>query len=227
MRRTTPTEGKRLFFVPAAAFLLPLPHLVHFCKMEPANKIHVAIFASGTGTNAANLIQYFKTHATITVSLVVCNKPEAGVLSIAKENDIPALLIEKERFFRGDAYLPVLQEKHIGFIVLAGFLWKVPVTLVKAYPARIVNIHPALLPKYGGKGMFGAHVHQSVVANKEKETGITIHLVDEIYDNGKILFRATCPVKEEDTAEDVAHHVHELEYAHFSQQVERWIEHAQ
>lgn len=192
--------------------------------MESINKNHIAIFASGAGTNAANLIQYFNNHPSVTIALIVCNKPQAGVLAIAQANNIPTLLIEKERFFRGDAYLPILHEYHIDFIVLAGFLWKVPATLVQAFPLKIVNIHPALLPKYGGKGMYGMNVHQAIISNKEKETGITIHIVDEIYDNGKILFQATCPVTESDTAENVANNVHALEYAHFPQQVEKWIE---
>lgn len=192
--------------------------------METQNKIHIAIFASGAGSNAANLIQYFKNHASVVVTLIVCNNPAAGVLSIAQQSGIPTLLIEKERFFRGDSYLPAMQEHHIDFIILAGFLWKVPGRLIQAYPEKIVNIHPALLPKYGGKGMYGGHVHAAVVTNKEKETGITIHIVDEVYDNGKILFQISCPVQESDTPETVAHHVHQLEYTHFPIQVEKWIE---
>ncbi len=215
---------KEIFFCWQPAFLLSLAQLMHFCKMESANKKQVAVFASGAGTNAANLIQYFKNHPSITISYIVCNKPEAGVLDIAKENHIPTLLIEKERFFRGDAYLPILHEHHIDFIVLAGFLWKIPIALIQAYPEKIVNIHPALLPKYGGKGMYGMNVHNAIVSNKEKETGITIHLVDEIYDNGKILFQAKCPVSENDTPENVAHNIHTLEYAHFPEQVEKWLE---
>jgi len=191
--------------------------------MDKANKLYIAIFASGAGSNAANLIQYFKNHDKIAIALIVCNKPEAGVLSIAADNHVPTLLIEKERFFRGDAYLPVLEQYHIDYIVLAGFLWKVPVALIQAYPQKIVNIHPALLPKYGGKGMYGAHVHTAVVANREKETGITIHMVDEIYDNGKILFQATYSLSENDTPDDVARHVHQLEYAHFPEQVEKLV----
>ncbi|MFT4203296.1 MAG: phosphoribosylglycinamide formyltransferase [Chitinophagaceae bacterium] len=192
--------------------------------MGQADKIHIAIFASGAGSNAANLIRYFQGHPTILTSLIVCNKPEAGVLSIAAENHVATLLIEKERFFRGDAYVPLLQQQHIDFIVLAGFLWKIPLPLIQAYPNKIVNIHPALLPKYGGKGMYGVHVHNAIVTNKEKETGITIHIVDEIYDNGKVLFQTSCPVAETDTADDIAAHVHALEYAHFPEQVEKWIE---
>lgn len=191
--------------------------------MEKGNIKHVAIFASGAGSNAANLIKYFTKNENLKIALIICNKSNAGVLSIAEQNHIPSLLIEKERFFRGDGYLPILAEYSIDFIILAGFLWKVPLSLIQAYPSKIVNIHPALLPKYGGKGMYGAHVHEAVVADHEKETGITIHLVDEIYDNGKILFQAKCDVMESDSPEQVAQKVHALEYAHFPKQIEKWI----
>ncbi|MEI9955658.1 MAG: phosphoribosylglycinamide formyltransferase [Ferruginibacter sp.] len=149
------------------------------------------------------------------MALVVCNKPGAGVLDIAAKAGIPSLLIEKEQFFKGDAYLPVLQKNNIDFIVLAGFLWKIPVALIKAYPKKIVNIHPALLPKYGGRGMFGHYVHEAVISNKEKESGITIHYVDEIYDHGAIIFQATCAISENDTAETLAQKIHVLEHAHY------------
>ena len=126
--------------------------------------------------------------------------PNAGVLKIAAKENIPTLIIEKEKFFRGHAYIKELKEKQIDFIVLAGFLWKLPAALIKAYPDRIINIHPALLPKYGGKGLYGHYVHEAVIANKEKESGITIHYVDEIYDHGKIIFQAKCAIMENDTA---------------------------
>jgi phosphoribosylglycinamide formyltransferase-1 len=126
------------------------------------------------------------------VALVVCNKPGAGVLSVAENNGVDTLLIEKERFFRGDAYLPVLADHGIDFIVLAGFLWKVPEALIRAYPRKIINIHPALLPLYGGKGMYGNKVHEAVLAAKEKESGITIHYVNEHFDEGEPIFQARC-----------------------------------
>src|SRR6185437_11291148 len=135
----------------------------------------LAIFASGTGSNAARIIDYFRHHREIKVGLIVCNKPGAGVLNVAEREGLPVLLIEKERFFRGDGYVEDLRRREIGLIVLAGFLWKIPLTLVRAYPGKIVNIHPALLPKYGGKGMYGRFVHEAVLAASEKETGITIH----------------------------------------------------
>jgi len=146
----------------------------------------IAVFASGTGTNAANLIQYFSEKQTAEVALIICNIPGAGVLNIAKENQIPSIIIEKERFFRGDAYLPELKNAAIDFIVLAGFLWKIPSKIINEYRNNIINIHPALLPKFGGKGMYGNFVHEAVLSAKEKESGITIHYVDEQYDHGSI-----------------------------------------
>jgi len=183
----------------------------------------IAIFASGAGSNAEKIIDYFRHHADITISLIVCNKPGAGVLDIAHKAGIPTLLIEKETFFRGSAYLDELKEKGIGFIVLAGFLWKIPAALVKAYPGRIINIHPALLPGYGGKGMYGRFVHEAVVKAKETETGITIHYVDEFYDHGQVIFQEKVAVTPDDTPETVAQKVHQLEHEHFPKIIERVI----
>jgi len=180
----------------------------------------IAIFASGAGSNAARIIDHFRQHPSIKISLIVCNKPGAGVLNIAAQEHIPTLLIEKERFFRGDAYIPQLQELNISFIVLAGFLWKIPPSLVQAYSRRIVNIHPALLPKYGGKGMYGRLVHEAVIAAKEKESGITIHFVDELYDHGQTIFQATCIIEEDDTPGTLAQKVHWLEHEHFPRIIE-------
>jgi phosphoribosylglycinamide formyltransferase 1 len=177
----------------------------------------IAIFASGEGTNAKKIIEYLKTTSgsTSIVSLIVCNKPEAGVLDLAKENNIPTLIIEKEKFFRGNAYVDELKAAGIDFIVLAGFLWKIPGALIKAYRNKIINIHPALLPKYGGKGMYGRFVHEAVLANKEKESGISIHYVDEVYDHGQIILQATCLIAEDDTPENLAKKVQVLEHRHF------------
>lgn len=155
--------------------------------------------------------------------MVVCNKPGAGVLAIAAQHNIPVLLIEKERFFRGDAYLPELKNAGIDFIALAGFLWKIPAVLIQAFPQRIVNIHPALLPNYGGKGMYGQHVHQAVVDNKEKYSGITIHLVDEQYDHGLPVLQATCPVLPDDTALTLSRRVLALEHKHYPEVIERLL----
>jgi phosphoribosylglycinamide formyltransferase-1 len=183
----------------------------------------IAVFASGAGTNAAKIIDWFRSHKTIHVALIVCNKPEAGVLKIAATNNIPSLIIGKEKFFHGDIYIKELKEKEIDFIVLAGFLWKVPVALIKEFPGKIINIHPALLPKYGGKGMYGHYVHQAVIDNKEKESGITIHYVNEVYDNGKTIFQATCPVHPTDTASLLAQRIAVLEYQHYPAVIERVI----
>lgn len=177
--------------------------------------IPIAIFASGAGSNAQKIIAHFKGDEAVTVALVVCNKPGAGVLDIAAAENIPTLLIEKEQFFRGDHYLPVLKQYGIQFIVLAGFLWKIPGGLISAYPNKMVNIHPALLPKYGGKGMYGQYVHQAVIDAGDKESGISIHFVDELYDHGNIIFQARCPVVETDTPESLAAKIHALEHAHF------------
>jgi len=175
----------------------------------------VAIFASGAGSNAKKIIEYFSHNEQVKISLVVCNKPGAGVLAIAEQAGIPSLLIEKDPFFRGDAYTGELKKRGIDFIVLAGFLWKIPDLLIKAYPNKIVNIHPALLPKYGGKGMYGSFVHAAVISNKDEESGITIHFVDEQYDHGDVIFQARCKVDPSDTPDSLAQKIHQLEHQHF------------
>lgn len=180
----------------------------------------IAIFSSGTGSNAKKIIDHLlaqkeKNISTPIVSLIVCNKPLAGVLKIAEEKNIPVLLIEKEKFFRGNAYVDEIKAAKIDFIVLAGFLWKIPGALIKAFHRKMINIHPALLPKYGGKGMYGSFVHEAVITNKEKESGITIHYIDEIYDHGQIILQATCQVSEDDTPETLAKKVQMLEHRHF------------
>lgn len=179
------------------------------------NPVHIAIFASGAGSNARRIIEFFAGSAEVKIALIVCNKPGAGVLGIASEKHIPVLLIERERFSRGDGYLPELSKYGVGLLVLAGFLWKVPETLIRAYPKKIVNIHPALLPAYGGKGMYGHHVHEAVLANGETQSGITIHYVDEHYDHGDIIFQATCTVDGNDSADSLAQKIHQLEHTHY------------
>lgn len=183
----------------------------------------IAIFASGAGSNAAKIIEHLQKKQHIQVALIVCNKPEAGVLNIAKANNIETLLIEKEIFFRGDAYVKTLKEKNIDFLVLAGFLWKVPAALIQAYPNKIINIHPALLPKYGGKGMYGHFVHEAVVASGDTESGITIHYVNENFDEGKHIFQASCAVSKDDTPSTVAAKIHQLEHQHFPRVVEEVV----
>ncbi|MBS1509209.1 MAG: phosphoribosylglycinamide formyltransferase [Bacteroidetes bacterium] len=179
--------------------------------------VRIAIFASGGGSNALQIINRFAGSPHLKIVLIVCNKPGAGVLQIAADHHIPYLVIEKEAFFKGTHYLPELQQYQTDFIVLAGFLWKIPAGLIQAYPHKIVNIHPALLPKYGGKGMYGHFVHEAVVQNGEKETGITIHYVDEQYDHGTHIFQARCPVTPGDTPETVAQKVLVLEHRHFAE----------
>jgi formyltetrahydrofolate-dependent phosphoribosylglycinamide formyltransferase len=184
---------------------------------------NIAIFASGAGSNAQKIIDHFRNADHIKISLVVCNKPGAGVLSIAAKENIPSILIDKEKFFRGNGYTDELEENKISFIVLAGFLLKIPDKLIKAFPGKIINIHPALLPGYGGKGMYGNHVHEAVIAAGEKETGITIHYVDGHYDNGDIIFQARCPVLENDTAHTLAQRVHQLEHEHYPKVIDRLL----
>ena len=185
--------------------------------------IHIAIFASGAGTNARKIIEYFENRGLrIKVSLIVCNVAGAGVLEIAKEKGIPSLIINKADF-TATGYVESLQNADINFIVLAGFLWKVPEVLVRAYPKAIINIHPALLPKYGGKGMYGARVHEAVIAAKEKESGITIHWVNEHYDEGAIIFQASCSIDANDTAETLANKIHALEHAHYAPTIEKLL----
>lgn len=186
--------------------------------------INIAIFASGAGSNAQQIINRFSGNKSIKVVLVVCNKPGAGVLNIAETHGIPTILIDKERFFKGDAFLPELHHYRVNFIVLAGFLWKVPQKLIAAYPQKIINIHPALLPAYGGKGMYGHFVHEAVIANKETQSGITIHYVDEQYDHGQIIMQATCAVNEDDTAEILAQKIHTLEHTHFPNVIEQLLQ---
>lgn len=192
-------------------------------KQEQIPPINIAIFASGTGSNAQKIIDYFKPSLFIRVKLIVCNKPYAHVLKIAEAENIPSLLIEKNNFFNGDAYLPELKKNNIGFIVLAGFLWKIPIAVIEAYPKKIINIHPALLPKYGGKNMYGSKVHESVIDSGDKESGITIHYVDEEYDNGDIIFQKKCAVDEDETAESLAKKIHRLEYENYARVIENLI----
>ena len=190
--------------------------------------IHVAIFASGAGSNAKKIIEYFENNKQIKISLIVCNVPTAGVLNIAKEKGIPTLLINKTEF-ASTGYVESLRNADIHFIVLAGFLWKVPAVLVHAFkPGNgtakgIINIHPALLPNYGGKGMYGARVHEAVITAGETESGITIHWVNEHYDEGAIIFQAKCNIQSGDTPDDLANKIHALEHTHFAPTIEKLL----
>jgi len=180
---------------------------------------NIAIFASGMGTNAQRIIEYFRNDSSIRVSLVVCNKSNAGVISIAQKENVPVLVLHKEHFVN-TGYVKELRNHNIGFIVLAGFLWQLPEILIKCYSDKILNIHPALLPAYGGKGMYGSFVHEAVVKSGHKQSGITIHLVDEDYDNGKILFQATCDLIDNETPSSLAEKIHLLEHTHYPIMIE-------
>lgn len=184
---------------------------------------NIAIFASGRGSNARNIINYFSNHTSISVELIVSNKETAPVLDIGKQANIDNIVINRDDFYKSTVLLDFLQKKQIDFIVLAGFLWLIPNYLVSAYNNRIVNIHPALLPKYGGKGMYGMNVHKAVFAAKEPETGITIHYVNEHYDEGNIIFQARCTLDSTDTPETIAGKIHQLEQAHFPRIIEATI----
>ena len=177
----------------------------------------IAIFASGSGSNAENIIQYFAQKPQFCVKSVFCNVPDAYVLERAKKYRIPSFVFNREEFRNPDKVFRQLQEQEIDFIVLAGFLWLMPSFITAAWPNKIVNIHPALLPAYGGKGMYGHHVHEAVIAAGEKESGITIHYVNDHYDQGAIIFQPKCPVLPTDTPDDLAARVHELEYRYFPQ----------
>ncbi|MDP1814266.1 MAG: phosphoribosylglycinamide formyltransferase [Leadbetterella sp.] len=177
--------------------------------------IKIAIFASGSGSNAERIVEFFNAKDEIEVSLILTNNPTAGVIERAQRLNIPVVIFNKKDFSKTDKIVEMLQLQSIDWVILAGFLWLVPKNLIKAFENRIINIHPALLPKYGGKGMWGHHVHEAVVANKEVETGITIHYVNENYDEGKIIFQAKCAVTETDSAEEVAQKIHLLEYQYF------------
>ena len=177
----------------------------------------IAIFASGSGSNAENIIQYFAQKPQFCVKSVFCNVPDAYVLERAKKYRIPSFVFNREEFRNPDKVFRQLQEQEIDFIVLAGFLWLMPSFITAAWPNKIVNIHPALLPASGGKGMYGHHVHEAVIAAGEKESGITIHYVNDHYDQGAIIFQAKCPVLPTDTPDDLAARVHELEYRYFPQ----------
>ena len=183
----------------------------------------IAIFASGSGSNAENIIQYFAQKPQFCVKSVFCNVPDAYVLERAKKYRIPSFVFNREEFRNPDKVFRQLQEQEIDFIVLAGFLWLMPSFITAAWPNKIVNIHPALLPAYGGKGMYGHHVHEAVIAAGEKESGITIHYVNDHYDQGAIIFQAKCPVLPTDTPDDLAARVHELEYRYFPEIIEKTI----
>lgn len=184
----------------------------------------IAIFASGSGSNAENIAKYFKNNNKISVEFLFCNNPKAYAIERAKRLNIPFKIFNKEDFYENKSVIKALENKQIDYIILAGFLWLIPSELVKKYPNKIINIHPALLPNYGGRGMYGTNVHKAVIANKEKESGITIHFVNENYDEGNTIFQAKCSLNEDDTVETLADKIHILEQENFPRIIEQTIE---
>lgn len=180
----------------------------------------IVIFASGSGTNAENLITYFRRRGNADVVQVLTNNPRARVLERCKKLNVSTLVFNKISLAKTDDVLNILKTSQPDLIVLAGFLWKFPEFILNEFPNMIINIHPALLPKYGGKGMYGRHIHEAVVNNRERETGITIHYVNKNYDEGAIIFRAKCEVIKTDTAANIAEKIHKLEMKHFPRVVE-------
>lgn len=184
---------------------------------------NIAVFASGSGSNAERITQYFKNSADARVKIILTNNPDAYVIQRAAALDIPVLVFNRNDFQVGENIIQTLASHQIHWLILAGFLWRIPPYLIDLYPSRIVNIHPALLPKFGGKGMYGARVHEAVISNKEETSGITIHFVNEHYDEGQIIFQAITPIEPDDTPDSLAAKIHELEYAHFPVVIEKLI----
>lgn len=180
----------------------------------------IVLFASGSGSNVENIANYFKDHKSVEIAAVYCNNSKAFVLERCKKLGIQTRVFDRNDFYNTDTVIQELKQQNIDLIVLAGFLWLVPESLVKAFPNQIINVHPALLPKFGGKGMYGHFVHEAVVAAKETESGITIHYVNEHYDEGKAIFQGKCELSPTDTPDDVAHKIHLLEFEHFPKVIE-------
>ncbi|MBR6661014.1 MAG: phosphoribosylglycinamide formyltransferase [Bacteroidales bacterium] len=186
---------------------------------------NIAIFASGSGTNAENIINYFKNREDVCVKSIFCNNPKAFVIERGKRGGVPTFLFSKSDLnnIQDNILLAELKRLDIDYIILAGFLLKIPSQFVELYPAKIINIHPALLPNYGGKGMYGMNVHEAVIAAKEPKSGITIHVVDEQYDHGKNIFQAECIIDKEDTPDDLAAKIHTLEQENFPRVIDEYI----
>jgi len=185
--------------------------------------VKLAILASGNGTNAQRISEYFAGSDSVKVDSIIYNVKGAYVAERAKKLGVPSFYFGRKDFYENGNVLAFLKEHKIDWVILAGFLWLVPEDIIDAYPQHIINIHPALLPNYGGKGMYGSHVHEAVVANHEKESGITIHIIDNQYDKGKTLFQAKCNVTEEDTPDTLASKIHELEQKYFPVVIEKTV----
>jgi phosphoribosylglycinamide formyltransferase-1 len=183
----------------------------------------IAIFASGSGSNAQRITEYFSNHSSIRVILILTNNPKAFVIERARKLGVELVVFTRDEFYQTDTIVDILRGKEIDLVVLAGFLWLIPDNLLHTYEGRILNIHPALLPKYGGKGMYGMRVHEAVIAAGEEESGITIHLVNEKYDEGLTLFQTRCKIESGDTPEVLAAKIHELEHRYFPEVVEKMM----
>jgi phosphoribosylglycinamide formyltransferase-1 len=184
---------------------------------------HLAIFASGNGTNAKAIIEYFRQNPEVKIECIICNNAKGKVLTIAQEFQIPYYIISRSDLYKTDHVLNLLKSSNIDLVILAGFLWMIPVKLLEEFPNRIINIHPALLPKFGGEGMYGQRVHESVLYAGEKETGITIHYLNDKYDEGEIIFQKSIPLNEDDTSESIAERVHELEHEWYPRIIEELL----
>lgn len=190
----------------------------------PASQmINIAIFASGSGSNAENIIHFFKDKPRINITRILTNNKNAGVIERAQRLSVPMTLFSRDEFYKSHQICDLLKKENTHWIVLAGFLWLVPENLIAAYPKRIINIHPALLPAYGGKGMYGDKVHRAVIGNGEDESGITIHFVNEKYDDGQIIFQAKTKINTGETPEELAQKIHALEYKHFPEVIENIV----
>jgi phosphoribosylglycinamide formyltransferase 1 len=183
----------------------------------------LAIFASGSGTNAENIINYFNGHHDIKVDIVLTNRADAFVVERAKKYQIDYMVFNRSDFYENNKVLNILDIRKIDFVILAGFLWLIPVNLIQKFPKKIINIHPALLPNYGGKGMYGMKVHEAIIKNGEKQSGISIHFVNENYDEGEIIFQAKCNIDKNDTPELLANKIHFLEHEHFPREIEKAV----
>jgi len=184
---------------------------------------NIAIFASGSGTNAQKIMEHFASSMEVKVSLVLVNNPEAGVIERAKKFDVPVVVFNRNQFSSTDEVVNILQNHNIDLVVLAGFLWLVPQNMVDAFPNKIINIHPALLPNYGGKGMYGDKVHNAVIESGDKESGITIHYVNDKYDEGTIIAQFKCAISSTDTPDSLAVNIHKLEHKHFPVVIEKLL----
>lgn len=188
-----------------------------------SKQFRLAVLASGSGTNAEQIFKHFIDHPSIEVVLLMSNNPNAFALKRAKNYHVKTMVFDRSQFAEGSEILKILNDNGVTHLVLAGFLWLIPAYLLRAFPDRIINIHPALLPRYGGKGMYGAKVHEAVKAAGDLQTGITIHLVNDRYDEGKILFQGTCAIAEHLTPDEIAECVHKLEHEHYPRVIEEWI----